>query len=176
MLSALRRAVTDFMRDDALELGAALAFYTALSLSPLLLVLLYLASFLGPTGEDSLVSQLTGLVGAEGGRAIRLVIDNTQSRPTLANVAGIVSLVTLLFSAAGVFGQLQTAMNRIWEVEARPGSGLGDWVRKRLVSAGMVVSIGFLIMVSLAVSAVIAGAWSRLAGVLPGLAWMWSAA
>jgi membrane protein len=166
--------VDDFIEDDALTLGAALAFYTVLALSPLLLLLLWGASFVGEGMQERLVEQIRSVVGPQAGEAIRGVVDNAQARPGLRNVAGIVSLATLLFSVSGVFAQLQYALNRVFGVQAVPGqTATKVWIRKRLLSLGTFVSVAFLLVVSLAVTAAVSALSDLGVGILPGAAALW---
>ncbi len=105
---------------------------------------------------------------------MRAIVENAQSRPGLGNVAGIVSLATLLFSVSGVFGQLQYALNQLWEVKPKPGAGgTWLWLRKRLLSVGTFVSIAFLLVVSLAATAAVSAAASGARDVLPGADVVW---
>jgi membrane protein len=163
----LRKAVSDFFADDAMSLGAALAFYSALSLAPLLLLLLWGASLLDEGLQAQLVEQIRRLVGEEGGRAVAMIVRGADRNPDAGTVAGVVGLATLLFSASGAFGQLQVAMNRIWNVRAKPGQGIVLWLRKRLFSFGMVLTVGFLLLVSLALSAALSFVLSAMPADLP---------
>ena len=151
-LRALWIAGRDFFEDRVPTLAAALAFYTSLSLAPLIILLLYVCRALGPRAEDQLVAQVNSVVGAGGGEVVRAVIENAERRTEVADLAGVIGLAVLAVSASGVFGQLQAALNRIWEVEARPGARLGTWVRKRLLSFGMIGVMAFLFLASLAAS------------------------
>jgi membrane protein len=172
-ISLLKEAASDFSKDDAMTQAAALAFYTALSLAPLLLILVWLAGLLGPTTEQRLVDELVSLIGPEGGEAIKLVIEGAQEKPHLRGIAGLAGFGTLLFSASGVFGQLQHAMNTIWNIEAKPHQGIRGFLRKRLLSIGMVIAIGFLLMVSMAASAALSAAVNFMQGSLPGTGALW---
>ncbi len=162
-------AVRGFLEHDAPSMGGALAFYSALSLAPMLTLLLWVGSWLGSEARDGLVDQLVGLVGEQGGSAVRGIAREGAARPDLGNIAGIVSLFALLFSATAAFAQLQSSLNRIWGVTAKPRSGVWGWLRKRLLSLGMVVTIGFLLLVSLAVSAALAMVFGKQDG--EGLLW-----
>jgi membrane protein len=174
---AARETVRDFVDDEAMILGAALAYYTALSLAPLVVLLLWFASFLGDGMQQQLVAQIQDVVGPQAGAAISGVIDNAKAQPSVGNIAGIVSLATLLFSVSGVFAQLQYALNRIWDVEASPAkSGAWAWVRKRLLSIGTFVSVAFLLVVSMAVTAAVAALSQFARGLLPGADVVWYAA
>ena len=169
--------VTEFVDDDAPTLAAALAYYTALGMSPVLVLLLWIATFAGESMQQRLVVQLQGLVGPEGGQAVKAVVDNADATPGLGTFAGIVSLAMLLFSVSGVFGQLQAALNRMWDVTAAPGSsGTWPWIRKRLLSVGTFLSVGFVLVVSMAVTAFVEAASERARDVLPGADVAWEAA
>jgi membrane protein len=167
--------VSEFVDDDCATLAAALAYYTALGLSPMLVLLLWLATFAGEDMQQRMVAELQGLVGPQGGQALKAVVDNADATPALGTFAGIVSLVTLLFSVSGVFGQLQAALNRMWDVKAAPVTANGNWlwIQKRLLSLGAFLSVGFLLVVSLAVTAVVEGWTERFRQGLPGTALVW---
>jgi membrane protein len=151
----LKRAVADFFRDDVLTEGSALAFYTALSLAPLLVILLGILGLLGNEAQASFVHEVGDLVGPRAAPAIEEIVESADQDESGATISTIVGLVVLFFSATTVFAQLQSAINRIWNVEARPGRGLRNWIRKRILSAAMIFGVAFLLMVSLAVSAAI---------------------
>lgn len=150
----LKQTFSDFSEDDCLSLAGALAFYTALSLAPLLVILLRIASLLGEGTQESIVKQIESVVGGQAASAVKMIIDSSE-QPGWGSVAGILSLIVLLFSATGVFAQLQASLNRIWDVQAKPSEGMWGWIRKRLLSVGMIMAIAFLLLVSLAVSAAI---------------------
>lgn len=151
-----RQTIDDFSEDDCLSLAGALAFYTALSLAPLLVILLRIASMLGESTQQRLVEQIQGLVGPQAGEAIQNIIASANQQPAWGSVAGIISLIVLIFSATGVFAQLQASLDAIWDVEAKPSEGVWGWLRKRLLSAGMIIALAFVMLVSLCISAVIA--------------------
>ncbi len=148
-MGLLKRVVSEFFKDDAMTHAAALAYYGALSLAPLVLILLWIASFVGPTAEKTLVDQAVTAMGEQAGSSIQQVIGGARARPTLANISGAVGLGVLLFSAASVFVQLQHALNRIWDVKPRPDAGIWNTVRKRLLSFAVVLLMGLLLMASL---------------------------
>jgi membrane protein len=151
----LRRAVSEFFDDDAMNLAAGLAFYTALSLAPLLLLVIRVTSLLDPNAQEHLIAQINGLVGEEAGAAVAAILAAAEQSPQTGRLAALLGLATLVFSATGVFAQLQAALNRIWDVEPKPGGALWVWLRKRVLSLGMVLSIAFLLLVSLVISALI---------------------
>lgn len=153
--SITKQAFSDFIEDDAMSLAGALAFYTALSLAPLLVILLSVASTLGPSTQDSIVQQIDKAVGPEAAEGIHMIIESSKEKASLGSIAGIISFAILLFSASGVFAQLQYSLNKIWDVQAKPSAGVWQWIRKRLLSFGMILAIAFLLMVSLVLSTAI---------------------
>ncbi len=157
----LHRSVTEFFADDVLGLAAALAFYTALSISPLVLVVIKIAGVLDPGAQQHLLEQIQGHIGPEGAQVVEAILHSAETKPQTGTVAAALGLATLLFSASGVFAQLQSSLNTIWNVRARPGLGARDWARKRLLSFGMVLSIAFLLLVSLAASTVLSALFSE---------------
>jgi membrane protein len=169
----VKTAFLSFFKYDAMTLGAALAYYTALSIAPLLVLLVWASSAMGPHLQDRLVKELVGLVGTQGGEAIQMIVHNAKQRPDLGNIAGYISIGVLLFSAAAVFGQLQTSLNRLWNVKAKPKQGLWNLIRKRLLSFGMVFTIGFLLLVSMALSAGISMVLGSVRQSLPGGEALW---
>jgi len=156
LVAVAKRAFRAFSAHDTLELAAALAFYTALSLAPLIIVLLWLLGQLRAGSEAHLLAQVEQLIGVQGREVTQAVIDSTTRKPGVASVAGIVSLGTFAFGASGVFSQLQHSLNTIWNVEAKPGLGVRAWLRKRLLSFSMLGLAAFLLLVSLVASAAVA--------------------
>ena len=153
--SLLKQTVAEWNEDRAPQLGAALAFYTALSIAPLLVLLLRIAAAI--FGDDAsarleIEHQAQSLIGAQGTEAVQAMIDSADDSKA-GMVATILSLATLLFGASGVFGQLQVSLNTIWEVEPKPGRGVWGFVHDRFLSFAMVMGVAFLLLVSLAISA-----------------------
>ena len=145
-------------------------------MSPLVVLLLWLAAFAGPGIQEQLVAELTGLAGQAGGEAVRAVIENAKSNPGFGTAAGLVSLATLLFSVSGVFGQLQYALDEIFDVRAGEGpAGMRGWLRKRLLSLGTFLSVAFLLVVSLVASALVSAAAESSRDLLPGADVVWQA-
>ncbi len=134
--------------------SAALAFYTLFSMAPVLMVSVAIAGAV--FGEEAtraeIQAQVRILAGEESAAVVRQVLDSA-ARPDLTRLAGLVGAATLLFGATVVFGQLQQALNSVWGVEPRPGSLVRNFLKKRLLSLGLVVVIGFLLLVSLVLSA-----------------------
>ena len=154
---ATKEVVSEFFDDDALTHAASLAYYTALSFAPLLMLLLWIASLLGEDTQNRMVAQLHSFIGGPAAGAVDEVVNNAEQQPNAGSIAGIISILFLLFSASGVFGQLQYALNSIWDVQARPGEGIWGWLRKRFLSFGMVLALGFILLVSLVISSVLSG-------------------
>src|SRR3954452_18394232 len=150
----LKRTFSEWSEDKVPQLGAALAFYSALSLAPLLVIALAIAGlFLGEeAARGQIVNELQSLVGPAGGKAIESMIQNA-SKPETGIIASVLSIATLLFGASGVFGQLQDSLNTIWEVKPKPGRGLLGILQDRFLSFTMVLGTGFLLLVSLVISA-----------------------
>ena len=146
--SVLKSLVTDWWEDNAPRLGAALAYYTLFSLSPLLVIAVAIAGlvFGREAAQGHIVAQIEGLVGHDGAAAI-------QPSGIMASLFG---LLTLLVGATGLFGELQAALNTIWEVPAQPGLGIVGVLKNRFLSFAMVLGMGFLL--SLLVRAALAAA------------------
>ena len=149
----LKETAEDFLADDALSRGAAMAFYCATSLAPILLIVVAIAglAFGHDAAQDALSAQLSGLMGKQAADMLQAAIAGAASKPTgiFATVAGI---VMLLVTASGVFGEMQSSLNAIWKVKPLGGS-LSRILRARAASLGLVGALGFLLIVSLVMSA-----------------------
>ena len=159
----LRRTYEEWSEDRVPRLAAALAYYTTFSLAPLLIIVIALAGL--AFGEDAargeVVAQLAGLIGPQGARAVQDLLASA-SRPSSNILASIVGLVMLLVGATSVFAELQSDLDRIWRAPALPHvSSVIDLLRSRLLSFGMVVAMGFLLLVSLVIGAALSalGQW-----------------
>jgi membrane protein len=162
--TVLKEAGSEWVEDKASRLGAALAYYTVFSLAPLLVIVIAIASFFfgKDAAEGQVTGQIQGLVGPEGGKAIEVMIANAANHPNTGIVASLLGVAVLLFGATGLFGQLQDALNTVWEVQPKPGRGVWGFIRDRFLSFSMVLGSAFLLLVSLVVSA----ALSALTGLL----------
>lgn len=149
----LKEAVNGFIEDEALTRGAAIAFYTVTSFAPLLLIVIAIAGlFIGrEAAQTAIISELEGLLGPQSTEFLKNVVAGAQDKTT-GIVSGLAGLFTLALTASGIFGEMQSALNRIWKVETK-SSTVGRFVRARAASAGLVGVMGFLLIVSLAVSA-----------------------
>jgi membrane protein len=173
-LSLLKETVRSWNEHRALRLGAALAFYTVFAIAPLFLIVLAIAGFW--FGEEAaqrqLFDQLYGLVGREGGEAIQAVVASAN-RPKAGTWATLIAVCTLFVGATGVFVQLQDALNTIWQVRRKPGRGLRFFIKDRLLSFAMVLAIGFLLLVSLVISASLAALSKFMSGLIPAQQIVW---
>jgi len=166
----LGEVYAEWAADDALSLGAALAYYTIFSMAPLLVLVIAIAGLvLGQSAaEGQLVGQIGGLVGQAGAQAIQDMVARANG-PKAGLVASLVSVVTMSLGATGVFGQLQHSLNKIWEAPVPKAAGWRRQVRRRALAFAMVLGIGFLLLVSLAVSAALALLHDVLAAHVPVL-------
>ena len=155
-------AFNDWLRHRCARLGAALAYYAVFSLGPLLLIVTAVAGlFFGPEAvRGSLASQFTGLLGANGGKAVDAMIEGAASVSAGYTAAGI-GFVLLIAAALGVVVQMKDALNTIWEVEDPPNSGWGWYVRTYVISFAGVLALGMLMTITLVLSAGITafGGW-----------------
>jgi len=156
----LKDTVREWREDGANRLAAALAYYTTFSLAPLLVLIIAIAGLVGghEAAQNQTMAQVEDLLGTEGREFVQGMIESA-SRPATGLVATLIGVVTLLFGALGVFGELQNSLNTIWEVKPKPAKGLLDGIKrfvvKRLLSFTMVLGIGFLLLASLIVSAAV---------------------
>ena len=144
-----------FVAHADLTLAASISYYTALSLAPLLVLGLWLAASVSPGAQTEIVHQIGQLAGDDAATAIQVIVDNASNRPSLGSIAGLLGVVLLLLSATAVFSQLQTALNVVWNVEAAErdrASIVWGWVRRRLLSIGILAAFAFVLIVSLAIS------------------------
>lgn len=154
----LKKTFQDFSEDECPMRAAALSYYTTFSLAPLLVLIVMVASiFVSPEQvRELLTTQAQGLVGAEGAKEIATMLENANRPDFSKGFASIASVAGLLFGATGAFMQLQTSLNKAWEVEPDPDAGgVKNFIFKRLLSLGMILGIAFLLLVSLALSTII---------------------
>jgi membrane protein len=165
----IKKSVLAWVDDYAPSMGAAIAYYTLFSIAPLLIIVIAVAGLVfGPeAAQGAIVAQLQGLIGKEGAIAVQALLKSVNE-PTQSVIATVISSVTLLIGATTVVAELQSALDRIWRVPAPAGeSGIWNLLRTRLLSFGLVLGLGFLLLVSLVVSAALAAFgkwWSGLSG------------
>lgn len=155
--AAAKETFTKFNDKDGMTQAAALAFYSGLSLAPILTVLAWIMrNVLHTDAKESLIGAFENVIGARAAAPIREILDPASQQAQVGmTFAGIVSLGILAFTATGVFAQLQTALNHMWDVRATPAAGMWGYLRKRILSFGMLLSILFLLLISLIASAAI---------------------
>lgn len=162
-----KAAVNGWLDDFAPSMGAAIAYYTIFSIAPMLVIAIAVAGFI--FGQDAaqgeIVSQLRGIIGTEGAVAIQGLL-KSASEPAEGIIATVISVITLAIGSTAVFAELQSALDRIWRVPvAVKENGIWALIRTRLLSFGLILGLGFMLMVSLVVSAGLAalgnwwGAW-----------------
>jgi membrane protein len=150
----LRDASYAWLDDKAPTLGAALAYYMVFALAPLLIIIIAIAGivFGQEAAEGQIMDQIQGLVGEKGATAIQAMLASAR-QPERGWLATGIAIVTLIVGSTGVFAQLQESLNTVWRVVAKPGRGVWGILRDRLLSFVMVITIGFLLLVSLVLSA-----------------------
>jgi membrane protein len=159
----IRETVSAWKEDRAPSMGAAIAYYTLFSIAPLLVIVIAIAGlvFGAAAAQNAIVAQLDGLIGREGAIAVQGLL-KSASEPARGAISTIVGAITLVIGATTVFAELQSALDRIWEVPAaRKTGGIVSLLRTRLLSLGMVLVLGLLMLVSLVLSAALAalGRW-----------------
>jgi membrane protein len=156
--SLAKKSVSAWLTHNASSMGAALAFYTLFSVAPILIIALSIAGYVfGPhTAETELLAQLRALTGNAGADAVRNLVESAHYSDK-KGFATTVGVITLLVGATSVFGELQHALDQIWGTPARKrAAAWWEFLRTRLLSFGMVLGVGFLLLVSLIVSAALA--------------------
>jgi len=169
--SLLKQTFQEWLQDKAPQLGAALAYYTVFSLAPLILVLLAIIGFLfrdDPAGAWNKITQQMSYFLDPSALQVVQNIAQKASQPGKSLIATIIGVALALFGASGVFGQLQDALNTIWGVKAKPGTGIWGFLRARFLSFAMVAGICFLLLVSLAIEALLKGFSHYVQSVVPG--------
>jgi membrane protein len=164
MWTLLRETGEEWLRDRSSRRGAALAYYTIFSLAPILILAIAIAGiFFGEeAARGEIVLQVGGLLGPDGARAVQAMIENA-ARPGAGAAAAAVGIVTLLIGATSALAELKDDLDEIWDAPPERVSGFWYFVRKRLMSVGLILALGFLLLVSLAFSAVLS-ALARLWG------------
>jgi membrane protein len=173
IFNLIKVTFSDWSKDHASSLAAALAYYTVFSLAPLLILVIAIAGFFGGQAnvQSQILSQIQGLVGTQGRQFVESLINATNQNRQAGTIATVLSTITLILGAIGVFGQLQYSLNTIWGVQLKPVKGLAkeiiSLIFQRLLSFAMVLGIGFLLLVSLVVNAALAFLVKYLGTALP---------
>ena len=168
LFELLQTTYFEWSRDKAPRMGAALAYYTIFSIAPLLIIAIAVASlvFGMQAAQGEISRQIQGLIGQEGSRTIQALIPSAH-KPAHGVIASLIGIVALFFGASGVVSEMQDALNTIWHVSSNDGCSIWKLIKGRCFCCGMVLGIGFLLLVSLLLSAVLAAMANYLNDVLP---------
>ncbi len=174
ILGLFKETFNEWQEDKASRLAAALAYYTIFSIAPLLIIVIAIAGavFGEAAARNAIFTQLQGLIGAAGAEVIQNAIESA-SQPRAGTIASLISIVVLIFGATGFFTELQDSLNTIWEVKPKPGKVVKNMVRQRFLSFAMVLAIGFLLLVSLVISTILAALINYFQILLPGIDFIW---
>ncbi|MBB5283459.1 membrane protein [Rhabdobacter roseus] len=161
--SILKDTANEFMEDKGLKLSAALSYYTIFALAPMLLVMISaLSIFVSPeTIQGELFEQIQGLVGVQAAEQLQEILKNAQ-RSDRSGLAAAIGVGTLIIGATGVFAEMQDSINLIWSIRVKPKKGWLKYLKTRLISFSLILTLGFLLIVSLAVNAMVELLSSRL--------------
>jgi membrane protein len=164
----LKFTANGYIEDNCLSRGAAIAYYTVFSLAPVLIIVIAIAGFVfgAEAARGALLDEISSLMGRQGGEAIQTMIASAHQQ-NQSGWAGAVGLITLIVTASGVFSELQASLNAIWRAKPRLGT-ISRLVRARLASLGLVMTLGFLLLVSLVVSTALSAIGPWLDGLFPG--------
>jgi membrane protein len=165
----IKQTINGYLEDECLSRGAAIAFYTVTSLAPVLVIVIVVAGLV--FGQDAargaIVRQLSGLIGQDGAALIQSMVKSAGRDRDATFFASLLGGLTLLITASGVFGEMQTALNAIWK--AKPdGSTVGRMIKARAQSLGLVITLGFLMAVSLVLSTAVAALGDLINHSFPG--------
>ncbi len=161
-----------FVEIDVMTQAASLSFYALLSLAPLLVLLLWLTASLYPPAQEALVAQVGQLAGGSSAMVAQTVIDNATAQPGMGTMAGSWSTLLLFVGATAVFAQLQNALNLIFHTDRQRLAGIVPWLKKRVFSFGVVLALGFLLLVSMIATTALQVAFARLPSVLPAVGYV----
>lgn len=169
--SSLKESFSGFSDHKVTKLSASLAYYTTFSLGPLMIVIIFIAGrFFGEEAvQGQIYDQMKSFIGSNAAEQIQTIIKNAAIS-NKSGMAAIIGVITLLIGATTVFGEIQDSINSIWGVKAKPKAGIMKLVMTRLLSFGMIASLGFLLLVSLAVTAMVEAIGNRLKEIFPDVA------
>ncbi len=159
-----------FAESDLMTQAAALTFYALLSLAPLLVLLLWMTASLYPPAQDELLRQIGGLAGPQAGAVARTVLDNANREPSVGSLAGLWSTLLLFVGATAVFARLQAALNVIFYTDRNDlHGGIKEFLKKRVFSFGVVLGLGFLLIVSMMAATALQVVLNNVPSLLPVL-------
>lgn len=164
--------VQRFVEIDLMTQAASLAFYALLSMAPLLVLLLWLTASLYPPAQQSLIDQIGQMAGENAAAVADTVIRNATDQPSVGSLAGLWSTLLLFVGATVVFAQLQGALNLIFRSDRLHLNGAVAWLKKRVFSMGVVLALGFLLIISMLATTALQVAFARLPSVLPAIGYV----
>ena len=168
--SFAQELVKEYQEDDCFTLGAALSYYTIFSIAPIIVIIIAIAGFaFGPEAvQGELYDNLAGLLGSDAATQIQdLVLKSYQSDAGI--IATVIGLITLVFGATGVVNQLKKSLNIIWEMKAVPKNGIVKFLLDRVLSLGLILGLGFILLVTLVIEGVVAALSSQIEALIPSL-------
>ncbi|MET0551189.1 MAG: YihY/virulence factor BrkB family protein [Xanthomonas sp.] len=164
--------VRRFVEIDVMTQAASLSFYALLSLAPLLVLLLWLTASLYPQAQEALIAQIGQLAGHGAREVAQTVIDNAKNQPNVGSLAGLWSTLLLFVGATAVFAQLQNALNLIFRTDKQRLDGIMPWLKKRVFSFGVVLGLGFLLLISMILTTVLQVVFARMPSLLPAVGYV----
>jgi membrane protein len=166
--SLLMTTATAWLDREGQRLSAALAYYSMLSLAPLLIFIMSIAAlaFGKSSAQGQIIGQAQNFLGNEGAQVLQGMLYNAQ-KPASGILASAIGFVVLLYGASNVFSELRSALNKLWDAHPQSPSGVWGWLKSNLFSIGMVLAIGFLLLIALVISAVLSAAAKYFSGILP---------
>lgn len=164
--------VKRFVEVDVLTQAASLSFYALLSMAPLLVLLLWLTASLYPPAQQALIDQINAAAGPSAATVAETVLKNADNQPSVGSLAGLWSTLLLFVGATAVFAQLQNALNLIFHTNGQRLEGITAWLRKRVFSFGVVLALGFLLILSMTATTMLQVAFSQLPSALPALGYL----
>ncbi|MGY6001220.1 YihY/virulence factor BrkB family protein [Stenotrophomonas maltophilia] len=163
-----------FVEIDVLTQAASVSFYALLSMAPLLVLLLWLTASLYPPAQQALIGQIGSVAGSSVASVADTVLHNANSQPSMGSLAGLWSTLLLFVGATAVFAQLQNALNRIFHTSGQRLDGIKAWLRKRVFSFGVVLALGFLLILSMTATTALQVVFAQLPSVLPAIGYLTS--
>jgi membrane protein len=177
ILALLKQTVSEWSEDKASTQAASLAYFTVFSIAPILIIAIAVAGLIfgKAAASGEIQTQIQGLVGTSGAKVIEDMV-TSASKPSSGILATALGIVALAFGATGVFAQLQDSLNIIWKVKPKKTNGVLSFLRTRFLSLAMVLGVGFLLLVSLVLSAALSAVGSYLSHLVPGWEIVWQTA
>ncbi|MFT4202653.1 MAG: YihY/virulence factor BrkB family protein [Chitinophagaceae bacterium] len=160
-------SINEFIDVKVPKMSAALSYYTIFAMAPMLIIILKVSSiFAVGKPEDTIFRQISGFVGSEAARQIQTIIQNAAISPS-ASIASLVSIIALVFSATGVFAEIQDSINVIWQIKAKPKKGWLKLILNRLMSFSILIALGFVLLVSLVASSILDAVSAKIIQLFP---------